>query len=144
MLEAAIEEKAAAAESIVAEASQVRKENRSLEKKLSKLQVKRTKRGSSREALEYLQEQIRVQQDRNANMLDGFRSRLASKQARVQACRFVLSEIWSACKHLRQRSPGRLCLARNSMRDGACLLQGRSRFIQTNDKHPARIKTTIV
>lgn len=55
MLEASIEDKAQAVEGVVEAVASVRKQNRSLEKKLSKLHVKRTKRGSSREALEDLQ-----------------------------------------------------------------------------------------
>ena len=55
MLEASIEDKAQAVEGVVEEVASVRKQTRSLEKKLSKLHVKRTKRGSSREALEDLQ-----------------------------------------------------------------------------------------
>jgi len=87
MLESAIEEKAVTVESVCETTARIRKENRSLEKKLSKLQVKRTRRGSSRETLDGLRQQIEAERATTAELVDSFRQRLAAKQDRVLAYR---------------------------------------------------------
>jgi hypothetical protein len=87
MLEASIEEKARLVEAAVDEVAALRKDNRALEKKLAKLPVKRSNRGSSQEALAQLQQRVEQQRARTAELVEGFRKRLAAKQARVQVYR---------------------------------------------------------
>ena len=65
-------------EQVVQEAKALRKENRGLEKKMSKLHVKRSKRGSSREVLEQLQRQIHSQVGRFEGSVGGFGWRVRS------------------------------------------------------------------
>ena len=92
MLEAAIDEKANAVGRVCSEIDTVHKSNRALERKLGKLHVKRTKRGSSREVLQQLQQQIEAQQRRNDKLLDNFRTRLSAKQTRVHEYRQLAEE----------------------------------------------------